>query len=278
MSTPSLLIETVSDTALAVAYARAVETDRPDAWFQDSYARALAGDRGKQIYQKLQGDRSIYWLIVSRTWVLDNLIQQAVAQGVDTVLNLAAGLDTRPYRMMLPANLRWVEADLPGILAYKQEKLASTQPVCQLERVPVDLTIAHQRQSLFAQVGQTARNAMVITEGLLVYLKPEQVGAIATDLYHHPSITCWLTDLVPPLAVKIAQLRMSQERVGRNVQLRFAPNDADAFFHPYGWQIGQHHSLWQTAHDLKRGWLLGQFLSWFPPFNLSIARLERLSP
>lgn len=49
MSTPSLLIENISDTALWVAYYRAMETERPDAHFHDPYARMLAGERGKPL-------------------------------------------------------------------------------------------------------------------------------------------------------------------------------------------------------------------------------------
>ena len=55
--------------------------------------------------------------------------------GVDLVVNLAAGLDTRPYRMALPPSLRWVEVDLPDILDYKEEILAGAAPACALERV-----------------------------------------------------------------------------------------------------------------------------------------------
>ncbi len=167
----SLLIQSVSDTALAVAFARALETERPDALFHDPYARKLAGQAGEQIYRKVQGDRSLSWLVTTRTCILDQLIQHSIQQnGVDTVLNLAAGLDTRPYCMTLPANLRWIEVDLPAILAYKQQHLAGTQPVCHLETVNLDLTDVAQRRSLFSRVDQQSRSVLVITEGLLVYL------------------------------------------------------------------------------------------------------------
>ena len=52
------------------------------------------------------------------------------------VINLAAGLDSRPYRMQLPASLRWVEVDLPDMLNYKQVVLANESPLCVVERVP----------------------------------------------------------------------------------------------------------------------------------------------
>ena len=55
------------------------------------------------------------------------------------VINLAAGLDSRPYRIQLHTSLRWIEIDLPAMLNYKQEVLADERPLCALERVPLDL-------------------------------------------------------------------------------------------------------------------------------------------
>jgi Leucine carboxyl methyltransferase len=56
------------------------------------------------------------------------------------VVNLAAGLDTRPYRMDLPSSRLWVEVDLPDLLDYKEEVLKSESPRCRLERVRLDLS------------------------------------------------------------------------------------------------------------------------------------------
>jgi len=60
--------------------------------------------------------------------MFDQFIAEQCQQGVDMVVNLAAGLDTRPYRMALPPALEWVEVDLPGIVSYKEEILASEKP------------------------------------------------------------------------------------------------------------------------------------------------------
>lgn len=57
---------------------------------------------------------------MTRTYLFDRIIREQVAQGADMVVNLAAGLDTRPYRMQLPSSLNWVEVDLPKILDYKE--------------------------------------------------------------------------------------------------------------------------------------------------------------
>src|ERR1700736_3108879 len=110
------LVRDISDTALWVAHYRAQESDRPDAQFRDPYARALAGERGAKIAKaQTFGDRNA-WSFMARTVLFDRFITDGVRGGADLVVNLAAGLDTRPYRMDLPRTLRWVEIDLPGIL------------------------------------------------------------------------------------------------------------------------------------------------------------------
>ncbi|MGH8370696.1 MAG: class I SAM-dependent methyltransferase [Gammaproteobacteria bacterium] len=112
-------IRDISDTALWIAMYRAMESECPDALFYDPFARQLAGERGALIVDELARHGMQSWPLVVRTQVLDELILKAVEEdGYDTILNLAAGLDTRPYRLALPANLRWVEVDLPGIIEY----------------------------------------------------------------------------------------------------------------------------------------------------------------
>src|SRR3954462_15538642 len=134
---------------------RAQETERPDPLFRDPFAPRLAGERGEQVLHLLSSaaeGRS--WPFVTRTVVIDRFIEERVRQGTDLVLNLAAGLDTRPYRMALPASLRWVEVDLPPLLAYKEEILRGETPSCALERVALDAADVEARRQLFTRLGR----------------------------------------------------------------------------------------------------------------------------
>ena len=106
------------------------------------------------------------WSFIARTYLFDRLVSKQVAQGCDLVLNLAAGLDTRPYRMDLPASLRWVEVDLPDILDYKETILGDATPVCALERVRLDLSNPDARRGLFSRLGRSAEQVLVLSEGL----------------------------------------------------------------------------------------------------------------
>jgi methyltransferase (TIGR00027 family) len=114
MSDPGHTITHVSDTARWTALHRATESARPDALFSDPLAERLAGEQGRAIVDNVPWtDRSGFWL-VARTKIIDDAIAAALAHGCDRVLNLAAGLDTRPYRLVLPPDLTWIEATYPS--------------------------------------------------------------------------------------------------------------------------------------------------------------------
>src|SRR5471030_396925 len=132
-------IENVSDTARWVAFYRAMETERPDAHFRDPFARKLAGPRGEEFVNTMPRGRAMAWPMIVRTAIFDEIILDAVrVKGVDLVLNLAAGLDARPWRMSLPDSLRWVDVDLPDILNYKTSMLKDKRPVCRYEAITAD--------------------------------------------------------------------------------------------------------------------------------------------
>src|SRR5438309_1070390 len=80
----------------------------------------LAGEEGERIIASLPFHTEHEWSWITRTVLFNRVIEEEIRGGVDTVVNLAAGLDARPYWMTLPGNLRWIEADLPGILDYKE--------------------------------------------------------------------------------------------------------------------------------------------------------------
>jgi len=229
-----------------------MESERPDALFQDPYARKLAGERGERILASMRRGRSWAWPMIVRTAVLDELIVRTIARdGVDTVLNLAAGLDTRPYRLQLPPSLRWIEADFPDVIAYKQEQLKSERPVCALERVGIDLTDVAERRALFARIG-AARQILVVSEGLLIYLTPEQVASLALDLAAPASFRWWLMDLASPRLLKMMERTWGRAVAAGNAPFQFAPAEGTRFFQPQGWREAEFRSMWEESLRLKR--------------------------
>ena len=230
-------ITNVSDTALWVACYRALETERPDAIFHDPYARRLAGERGFQILDRLPSGRKMSWPIVTRTAVMDEIILRSIkADGIDTVLDLAAGLDARPWRLPLPPSLRWIDVDLPDMLDYKQSVLAGERPVCIYEPVRVDLADGFARRELFRMVGASAKRVLVITEGLLIYLQPEQVANLARDLHDIPAMQFWLSDLASPRLLQMLEKNWAPSLRAGNAPLLFGPAEGTGFFLPLGWR------------------------------------------
>ncbi len=261
MSTSSP-IENISDTARLVATYRAMESDRPDALFQDSFAQILAGKRGEEIVRTIGRQKSKALAIAVRTYVIDEMILHLIKkEGVDTVLNLAAGLDTRPYRLSLPSSLRWIEVDFPALLSYKEQKLAHERPMCSLELVKLDLTDIASRNALLSRVSTEAKQVLVITEGLLAYLTYTQVASLAAGLQAHSNFRWWLFELMSPLALKgVHQTKYSKYFADGNAKMQFAPNEGIEFFQRYSWKVAEFHSLWEEAHRLNRetklAWLL----------------------
>ena len=258
------LIRNISDTARWMAVYRARETARPDAVFRDPFAARLAGDRGEQIAAAMPAAEEHSWSFIARTWLFDRFVTQAVKAGVDLVVNLAAGLDARPYRMALPASLRWVDVDLPEILDYKEEILASETPVCRLERVRLDLSNADARRGLFERLGNSAKNAIVLAEGLTVYLMRDEVASLASDLSAQASFRHWVVDLCSPGLLVMLRERMGAALQDAGAPFLFAPPEGPPFFEPYGWKVDEVRSILKTAAKLERLPLMLRMLAMLP--------------
>lgn len=262
MSDP--LIRDISDTARWAAVYRARETERPDALFRDPFARRLAGERGEQIAASLPFSDKATWAWITRTYLFDQFITEQIQQGVDAIVNLAAGLDARPYRMTLPASLLWIEVDLPELLAYKEGLLANEKPTCALERMRLDLANAEARRALFDQVGRKAKKALIITEGLLVYLTPEDVGSLAQDLAATPGFQRWVLELGSPGLLRMMQKKMGKQLHQAGAPFKFGPAEGPEFFVPFGWKPVDVRSMLKTAAKLKRLSLFMRLMALLP--------------
>src|SRR5437016_1428027 len=243
----------ISDTARWVAMYRAIESERADAIFSDPFARRLAGRRGEQILEAMPKGRAFGWPMVVRTALFDELIVRTVERdGVDAVLNLAAGLDARPYRLALPSSLQWIDVDLPPMVDYKREVLAGEKPRCAVEYVGLDLADRTARRALFARVGGGAKRVLVATEGLLVYLTRQEVGELAADLHDQPSFRYWLIDIVAPWIMKMMARTWGKQLEAAAAPLRFAPEEGPEFYAQWGWRVAEARATFEEAQRLQR--------------------------
>jgi methyltransferase (TIGR00027 family) len=201
----------VSDTALMTAACRAMETERPDGLIRDPFAARLAGERGMAIARALPGLETMCFGIGIRSRFLDELLLDTIsAYGIATVLSVGAGLDTRPWRLELPATLGWVEVDFPDMLDYKDAIMAAEVPKCHRERLSADVNDASGRESVFAAAGDGP--TLMITEGLLMYLPAATIEALAATT----SVTHWMLDAAS--AEMSRRVRMDQYESIENVR------------------------------------------------------------
>lgn len=263
------LIRNISDTALWAAAYRAEENERPDAAYRDPLARQLAGERGVRAIAKMPTGRRATWAWVIRTLLFDRFINEVLSADspdgpVDMVINLAAGLDARPYRMDLRPDLRWIEVDLPDLIAYKSEILGDERPRCQLERVAMDLADPAARQALFERLGQGASNALIICEGILVYLDTEEVKTLAGQLAGQSGFKHWLMDIASPALLRMLQRKIGGPLSDAGAPLKFGPREGVAFYEPLGWKCVEAHSMIKAAAEIKRLSLLMRLFAGCP--------------
>ncbi len=252
------LIENVSDTAFWVAHYRAVETSRSDALFRDPLAARLAGERGRKIAEAMPQSFFTAWTLAIRTFIIDDYIRCAVAEGVDTVVNLGAGLDTRPYRMQLPSTLSWIEVDYPDVIAFKEKALAQEKPRFALTRVKLDLADGPERRKLFASLDARAKKMLVLTEGVVPYLSVEEASSLADDLKGLDHVCYWIVDYFSPEVAKYRQRLMGGKM--RNAPFRFLPDDWFGFFAAHGWRSKELRYLPEEARRLNRPLPLSPFM------------------
>lgn len=257
------LISEPFDTALLTAGARALATEQRKPLIRDPYARLLAGDRGIEIARQVPDSRELVQGMIVRTYILDDLIEQVISQKpVDTIINLATGLDSRPYRMDIPASIHWYEVDFASVLEKKKKLIeeAELSSNCQITHVSLDVTDTKARQDFLRETMREKKKVLVITEGLLAYLKEKQVAGLARDLATYPQIRWWLTEAPASPNMMAKELNRWRTYASPRVEFRFAPEEGTSFFEPFGWYPAIFYSFleaaWQLNLPLKRNWLI----------------------
>lgn len=180
-STPDAM-SPVSRTALYAALVRAREGARPEPLFTDPYAARFAEAAGMPTEAPEEGRRSelgarLAVHVMLRTRFYDDRLLAAAA---DQVVLLAAGLDTRAYRLDWPAGTRLWELDLPPVLAFKEEVLdaAGAAPACGRAVLPGDLLDPGWPRRLVEAGFDPQRPTAWLAEGLVVYLSAEQAAGL----------------------------------------------------------------------------------------------------
>ena len=242
-------LDRVQDTARWAAASRAAESARDDALFHDRLARDFVGEDMNamlELCRRIGGT----WPIVARTVLIDRLVVEAAARGADAVLNLAAGFDTRPYRLVLPRSLVWIDVDHTDVIDERTSRLARENATCVVEQRALDLADDSARRALFSEVGARFERLIVITEGLLYYLDDEAALGLAREL-HTLRPESWIFDLHNE-AVREMIRKRSGDALRGTATMRFSPAEGALVFERLGWKIRSVSSSAKTAGSLGR--------------------------
>lgn len=193
---PEGSLQGVGRTALGVAVVRARESLREDRLFNDPFAQAFVDASPGAFPERPTSAEDLAALgplaslgevfsfhAVVRTRFFDDYLIAATAGGCQQVVLLAAGLDTRAFRLSWPDDVRVFELDLPQVLSFKEAVLAGSDavPNCRRTVVPVDLREQWATGLVAAGFDPTTPTAW-LAEGLLLYLTADEVAHLLTQV------------------------------------------------------------------------------------------------
>jgi methyltransferase (TIGR00027 family) len=210
-------------TARMMAAMRAHESSRPKPLFIDPWAARLAGETAfRQVEQHLAPQDQAY--VAVRTHFFDDFFRQNPAP---QVVLLAAGLDTRAYRLLWPPETHLYELDQAEVIDYKATILTDAVPTCQHHPLAADLTQPWQDRLLAAGY-EPQKPSIWLIEGLLMYLTSAQVETLLATV---AALSCDGSYLGAD-CVSVASLDYEPYRG----YFQFGCNDPEALLANYGWQ------------------------------------------
>ncbi|WP_163755207.1 class I SAM-dependent methyltransferase [Mycobacterium botniense] len=179
------ITESVGATALGVAASRAVETASPDPLIRDEFAYLLVSSAGLAWARLASPDMD--WIgddehgrrahrvgcdyQAVRTHFFDEFFSAATQSGIRQAVILAAGLDSRAYRLDWPPHTIVYEIDQPKVLEYKAGILGSHGAVPTATRRPVAVDLRDDWPTALIAAGfNRTRPTAWLAEGLLPYL------------------------------------------------------------------------------------------------------------
>lgn len=172
-------MDTVSKTAQWTAAARAHESERTDRLFTDPWARTLAGTEGLRLEEKFSALAGGNPYLPIRTRIYDDLLNRFIAQGIDQIVFLGAGLDTRSLRLGWPPEITVYEIERAELLSAKDEVLSDYggRPTCERRYVGADLDGPW--STALSDAGyDPERRSVWVAEGLLFYLTEQHARAL----------------------------------------------------------------------------------------------------
>jgi methyltransferase (TIGR00027 family) len=154
----------------------------------------------------------------------------------DQIVIVAAGMDSRAFRLDLPSSLTLFELDRPEVLRLKED-LIGEPPTC--HRVPVGVDLTTDWSAALVDAGfEAGKPTCWLAEGLMQYLTEPDVNGLLdriTGLSAPGSLL--LTDFVGQSLLDSPQLRpMLDKFATHDMTWRYGTDRPEDLLHPRGWQ------------------------------------------
>ncbi len=232
-------------TACWIAASRALETETAAPLFKDPYARELAGDAGFSMMAATRAalgmpntDGPEVYLSIRTRFLDDGLLAAVGRSSIGQTVILAAGMDTRAFRLDWPAGMTLFEVDRDDVFDHKEKTLdrLGARPKCERRIVRADLAQPWIQRLLDAGFDPT-RPTAILTEGLLMYLDERAAIDLFVGL---KSLACegsWIAmDLVnPEMLTSVYTAGYMKKLADLGCPWTFGVSDPEAFLAQHGW-------------------------------------------
>lgn len=231
----------VAKTSLLVAAMRAEESKLNESegrLFLDPYAELLAGAEGLALKEKAIAAVGNQPAIAVRTAYIDEKFNNAINAGIKQFVIIAAGMDSRAYRLNFSPDTNVFELDQPEVLKYKSEKLINAQSKCQRIEIAVNLIEEWQNKLLVAGFNKNEKTLWNV-EGLLMYLNESEVITLIQRINSLASTEdIMLFDIFTRIMLDAPFMKTNLEFLANlGAPWLFGTNDPEEFMHKLGWSV-----------------------------------------
>ena len=229
-------------TARWAAAQRARESERPDRLFHDPLARLLAGDEGMEMlrlsdqYNPRREETAQF--VAIRTRYFDDFLVRSVDGKNKQVVILAAGMDTRAFRLPISAETSVYELDQPEVLAFKEAVLRQNNISPPTRRIPVGVDLQADWTSALELAGfQRSEPSAWIIEGLLYYLEEPSVRRLLQGVSDCAAGGSSLAaELVSASYFRSPYTKSALDMMATyGTPWRWGSDDPEDFFNEFGW-------------------------------------------
>ncbi|MBC9713360.1 class I SAM-dependent methyltransferase [Streptomyces sp. TRM66268-LWL] len=207
------------ETLLMTLYLRAVDSGRARPVLGDPHAQRVMAQIDYD-FGRLRGLRGGASLVAARARRFDAWTAEFLHEHPDAVvLHLACGLDSRPLRVARPASTVWIDVDYPEVVALRERVYG---PVDGVRTVSASVTEPGWWDEVPAD-----RPALVLAEGLLMYLSPDDVSRLVNRVVGHFPSGRLVFDAVVPWVRSVSGLHPALRRA--DTRFRWALHSPTSF-------------------------------------------------